>query len=97
MTEKHPQSEDTEDLATELIMSHKIIRSSLNSQAAYVKPLYRIFWYDHGPFFDTWEPTAHLQRNKIFSDDMKRKLKLPDNIDDDIDGKKSEEQLLAYS
>lgn len=78
--------EDTGDFVMDQIISHKSNRSSQHIHRALHKTLYPIRWYDYGPSDDTWEPTANLASSNIVSFYKKKNMKLPDNIDDAIDG-----------
>ena len=78
--------DDTEELVMDKIVSHRTNKSKKHRHAEVGDLLYRIRWYDFGPSDDTWEPIAHIPRSKVLSYHRKKKLPLPDNLDDSIDG-----------
>ena len=63
------------------IISHEIADGSEPDYPAGLT-LYRVRWYGHGPWDDTWEPIAHRPRSHVQRYYKKRKLPLPADIGD---------------
>ena len=68
------------------IIDHRKNRSKRHKHAEVGETLFRIRWYGFGPTEDTWEPIAHIPRSKVVGYFKRKKLPLPDNLDDAIDG-----------
>lgn len=76
----------TEDFLIEKFVDHKINTSQRHRYAEAGKPLYSVSWYSYKTDDDTWEPTLHRPRGKIWSYYGNKKLTIPDIIDQADDG-----------
>ena len=54
--------------------------------AKYGETLFRVRWYDYAASEYTWKPIRHLPRSKVIGYFKRRKIPLPANLDDAIDG-----------
>ena len=77
---------DTEEFTVEKVVDNKRNRSRKYRYAKYGETLFRVIWYGYAASADTWEPIRHLPRSKVISYFKRRKIPLPDNLDDAIDG-----------
>ena len=77
---------DTDELVTDKIISHKKNRLRKHPHADVGKLLYRIRWYELRPTEDTWEPITHILKSKVVGYHNRKKLPLPDNLLDTVDG-----------
>ena len=68
------------------IVTHKVNKSARHRFAKKGDALYKISWYGYGEGDDTWEPIQHLPRSKVLSYVKKKKMSVPNNIDQAIDG-----------
>ena len=70
----------------ESIVAHRKNRSAKHPTAAVGENLYRVRWSGYRPSDDTWEPIAHIPRSHVLRYHKRKKLAIPTNIDDAIDG-----------
>ena len=78
------QASDTAEFTIKKIVNHKRNRSREHQYAKYGETLFRIRWYGYAASADT--PIRHIPRSKVISYSKRRKIPLPDNLDDAIDG-----------
>ena len=83
---KEDQASDTEEFTIEKFVNHKRNLSRKHRFAKYGETLFRVRWYGYAASADTWEPIRHLPRSKVIGYFKRRKIPLPDNLDDAIDG-----------
>ena len=81
-----PRLDDTQSWVIDKIVTHAYCDDSNHPHAKVGEVLYRVRWYDCTPEDDTWEPVRHLPRGKILSYHKRRKLRLPDNLDEAMTG-----------
>lgn len=77
---------ETEEFVINKVVNHRTNKSRNHQYADYGEPLYRVRWFRVKPSDDTWKPTAHLPRSKVLHYVKFKKLAVPDNIEEDIDG-----------
>ena len=80
------QASETEEFTIEKVVNHKRNWSREHQYAKYGETLFRIRWYGYAASADTWEPIRHLPRSKVISYFKRRKIPLPDNLDNANDG-----------
>ena len=68
------------------VVSHSVNTDTQHPTAAVGETTYRVRWYGYGPDEDTFEPIRHLPRNKVVSYYKRRKLSLPVDIHEAIQG-----------
>ena len=68
------------------VVSHGVNTDPQHPTAAVGETTYRVRWYDYGPDEATFEPIRHLPRNKVVSYYKRRKLSLPEDIHEAVQG-----------
>ena len=68
------------------IISHGVNADKEHPSAEVGEVTYRVRWYGYGAVDDTYEPIKHLPRNKVVSYCKRKKLPLPDNINEAVAG-----------
>ena len=80
------KASDTEEFTIEKVVDHKRNRSRNHLYAKHGETLFRVRWYRYAASAETWEPIRHLPRSKVIGYVKRRKIPLPANLDDAIDG-----------
>ena len=81
--------EDTDgnqEYVIERIISHGVNEDPEHPSARIGETTYQVRWYGYGPEDDTYEPIRNLPRNKVVSYHKRKKLGMPQNIDDAMSG-----------
>ena len=86
LEDEEDQASDTEEFTIEKVVDHKRNRSRKHRYAKYGETLFRVRWYGYAESADTWEPIINLPRSKVIGYFKRKKIPLPDNLDDAIDG-----------
>ena len=68
------------------VVSHGTNEDPHHPTAKVGETTYRVRWYGYGPDEDTFEPIRHLPRNKVVSYYKRRKLSLPEDIQEAVQG-----------
>lgn len=75
-----------EEYVIDRIISHGVNTDEEHPSAEVGEVTYRVRWYGYGAADDTYEPIKHLPRNKVISFCKRKKLPLPDNINEAVAG-----------
>jgi len=68
------------------IISHGTNEDKDHPSADVGETTYRVRWYGYSSKDDTYEPIRHLPRNKVISYYKRKKLPIPENINENQQG-----------
>ena len=80
--EESSNNETPSEYVIDRIVSHGINDDTDHPSADVGETTYRIRWYGYSAKDDTYEPIRHLPRNKVVSYYKRKKLPVPNNIEE---------------
>ncbi len=83
---EEPTGVEDQEYVMERIISHRKNTDPNHSTAKVGEMTYRVRWYGFPPEEDTYEPIRNLPHNKVVSYYKRKKLPLPGDIDQAMDG-----------